>query len=283
MSVKIITDSTSYIPRDLIVKYDISIVSLNIVFGDESFREVEIDNTTFYDKLSKSKVVPTSSQPSINEMYEAFERCIIQNNSVVGIFLSSDMSGTYSTAFLVKDMVLQKYPQAVIEIIDSRSNCMQMGFSVLSAARIAIEGGSIQNVLEAANDVIKRSRFLFFPETLEYLKKGGRIGNASALLGTIFQIKPILTVEHGKTSIFEKVRTSKKAITRIVDTLTVEINKKGLGGIIVHHINSGLEGKKLAIDLEEILGVPVDICSIGPVIGLHVGPGAIGVVYYTKE
>lgn len=283
MSVKIVTDSTSCIPRDLIVKYDISIVSLNIVFENKSFREVDIDNTTFYDKLSKRNIIPTSSQPSISEMYEAFEKCIIENNSAVGIFLSSDMSGTYSSAFLAKDMILQKYPQAIIELIDSRSNCMQLGFSVLAAARTALEGGSIKEVLSSAEDVIKKSQFLFFPETLEYLRKGGRIGGASALLGTIFQIKPILTVVEGKTSIFDKVRTSKKAIERIVNAIMVQINKKGLGGIIVHHINAELEGKKLALELEKLLRVPVDVCSIGPVIGLHVGPGAIGVVYYTKE
>ncbi len=134
-------------------------------------------------------------------MYNILEKHVRDNNEVVGVFLSSDMSGTYSNACLAKNMILENYPNALIEIIDSRSNCMQLGYAVLTAANAAEQGKSIDEVVSIVKDNIKRSRFLFIPDTLEYLKKGGRIGGASALLGTIFQIKPILTVVRWKNRV----------------------------------------------------------------------------------
>ena len=205
------------------------------------------------------------------------------DNDVVGIFMSSDMSGTYSNACIAKNMILEKYPNAVIEIIDSRSNSMQLGFAVLTAARAVCQGKLINEVINIAQDNIKRSKFLFIPDTLEYLKKGGRIGGASALLGTIFQIKPILTVVNGKTELFDKVRTKKRAIQTMVDKFVEDITKHGLGEVIIHHINDVEGALAFAKIVEQYIGKRVDIVPIGPVIGTHVGPGALGIVYYTES
>lgn len=297
MKIKIVTDSTSYIPSEIIKKYDISIVSLSVIFDDggQSYREADIEDKTFYDKMARSKTIPTSSQPSINEIYDTFEKCILGDeddnnssskvckNAVVGVFMSSDMSGTYSTANLAKDMVMQKYPDAVIEIVDSRSNSMQLGFTAIAAARAAYEGKSMVEALQATEYIINRSKFIFAPNTLEYLKKGGRIGGAAALFGTLLQIKPILTVIDGKTAILDKVRTSKKAVARMVEIFKDDIDKKGLGEVIVHHINDEKGGTELANELEKLIGQKVAICSIGPVIGVHVGPNTVGIAYYTKD
>lgn len=283
MSIKIITDSTCYIPENLLKEYDITVVSLSVVFEDEVFEEVNITNDKFYEKLVKSEKIPTSSQPSVDDMYRVFEDNIKENNEIVALFISSEMSGTFSTANLVKNMIVEKYPDAKIEIVDSRSNCMQLGYAALTAAKAAKEGKTIEEVVEAANKNIKRSRFVFIPDTLEYLKKGGRIGSASALLGTILQIKPILTVTDGKTNVLDKVRTKKRALAKITDIFFEDINKFGLGEAIIHHINCEKEANKLAKLIEEKVNKVVNIASIGPVIGTHVGPGAIGIVYYTKE
>jgi DegV family protein with EDD domain len=282
MPVKIVTDSTSYISGELKKKYDISITSLSVIFESEEFKEIHIDNESFYEKLDKSLSIPTSSQPSLDEMYNILEMHVRENNEVVGVFLSSDMSGTYSNACLAKNMILENYPKALIEIIDSRSNCMQLGFAVLTAAIAAEQGKSIDEVVNAVKDNIKRSRFLFIPDTLEYLKKGGRIGGASALLGTIFQIKPILTVSHGKTEMFNKVRTKKRAIQTMLDKFIEDITKHGLGEVIIHHINDVEGALAFAKLVEESIGKKVDIAPIGPVIGTHVGPGALGIAYYTQ-
>ena len=282
MAIKIVTDSTSYISDEYIKKYDIKLVSLNVIINGVSSREIDIENEVFYEEIKNSKEIPKSSQPIPNEMLNTFKEIVKDGDSIVGIFLSSKMSGTYSSANMIKDMILEDYPDAEIHILDSKTNCMQMGFAVIEAARTASEGKSINEVINTANHVINNSRFLFTPETLEYLKKGGRIGGAAALFGNVLQIKPILTVVNGETSVFKKVRTRKKAIEEIVKTVLEEIESKGLGDIVVHHINCQEDGLKLAKALENKLGKKVEIQSIGPVIGVHVGPGSIGIAYYTK-
>ena len=282
MAIKIVTDSTSYIPEEFINKYDISVVSLNVIMNGESIREVDLDNETFYSKMEESTEIPSSSQPSPDEIYNTFENIIKEGNSIVGIFISSDMSGTVSSANLIKNMLLEKYPTAHIEIVDSRSNCMQMGYVAIEAAKAAAAGKSMEEVIDVCTSVINNSRFLFTPDTLDYLKKGGRIGGASALLGTLFQIKPILTVCDGKTTVFTKVRTKKKAVDTLVTTLVNDLQGKELGGVIVHHINCQDEGLSLAAKIKKQLGVDVQIDTIVPIIGLHVGPGSIGVAYFTK-
>ncbi len=282
MAVQILTDSTSYINENIRKQLGINWVSLNISLAGETMREVDIDNESFY-KMMALKGIPTSSQPSIGEMYNAMLKVIKTGDSLCGIFLSSDMSSTFSTGEMAKEMVLKEYPDAEIEIVDSRSNCMQLGFAVILAARAAQAGKALNEVKAAAMNNIKRSRFLFIPDTLEYLKKGGRIGGASALLGTLLNIKPILTVEDGKTSVFTKVRTKKNGIITMIDKMLLDIEKYGLGEIIVHHINCYDEAVEVAALIKEKLKINVDTAPIGPVIGLHVGPRTVAIAYYTAR
>jgi len=282
MAVQILTDSTSYLREDTRKELNIRMVSLNLSFGNDNLREIDIDNKTFY-KMMAEKGIPTSSQPSIGEMYHEMKSAIEMGDSLCCIFLSSDMSGTLSTAQIVKEMALEKYEDAKIEIIDSRSNCMQLGFSVVMAARAAKSGKTLDKVKEAALENIRRSRFLFIPENLEYLKKGGRIGGASALIGNLFKIIPILTVEDGKTTILMKVRTKNNAVMAMVDKMLQDIGMYGLGEIVVLHINCMNEAKELAKLIKETLKVEIDVMDIGPVIGLHVGPGTIAIAYYTEN
>ena len=281
MSIRIIADSTCYLPQEYIDKYKVSIASLNVLLNGNSYREIDLSNDWFYNEMAKSPTIPTSSQPSIEELYSTVESLVKDGHDVVGIFLSSDMSGTFSTSNLVKNMILENYPNAKIVMIDSRSNCMQAGFAVLEAAKAANENKSLDEVVSIAKNVIENSKFIFVPETLEYLKKGGRIGGAAALFGSLLQIKPILTVEDGKTTVFTKVRTKKKAIDKIVNTVLEQNSKTPIKGLIVHHINCESEGQELADRLKSSLGLDnVKIQSIGPIIGLHVGPGSIGVAYH---
>lgn len=281
MAIKIVTDSTSYIPKKYLEKYDISVVSLNILLKNTNRRETSISNQTFYKEMEDAKEFAVSSQPTPEEFYDVFDKIAKNGDDIVGIFISSEMSGTYSTANLVKNMILEKY-DINIEIIDSRTNCMQMGFIVLEAAKHAKFGKSMNEILDIANNTIKNSRFVFSPSVLDYLKKGGRIGSASALIGNLFQIKPILTVNNGKTDVLAKVRTKKKAVSTMIDILMNDLKEKELGGVIVHHINCEEDGLTLAKTLEEKLNMKVDIQDIGPVIGSHVGPGSIGIAYFWK-
>jgi DegV family protein with EDD domain len=282
MAVQVLTDSTSYISKEIKEELNIRMVSLSLSFGSDSIREVDIDNDLFYKKMA-SYGIPTSSQPSIGELYNEMLAVIEKGDSLCCIFLSSEMSGTFSTGQLVKEMVLEKHKNARIEIIDSRSNSMQLGLAVIMAAREAKANKTLEEVKEAALENIQRSRFLFIPENLKYLKKGGRIGGASALIGDLFGIIPILTVENGITTVVTKVRTKKKAVLSMIDIMLDNISKYGLGEVIIHHINCLDEAKELAQLIKDKLKVNIDIIAIGPVIGLHVGPGTIGIVYYTPK
>ncbi len=282
MSVQILTDSTSYIKKAERDELNINVVSLSVSFQDESFREEDIDNNTFYSKMAK-KGIPLSSQPSLEELYNSMCKVVETGDDLLCVFISSDMSGTFSAAHTVKDMVLEKYKDAKIEIVDSRSNCMQLGFAAIVAARAAAMGKDLMEVKKTAEDNIRRSRFLFIPDTLEYLKKGGRIGGAGALIGNLLKIIPILTVENGKTSVLTKVRTKPKAVITMIERMLKDIAEFGLGEVMVHHINCYNEAKALAGVIMNKLNIQVGICDIGPVIGVHVGPGAIGIVYYTNK
>ena len=282
MAVQILTDSTSYLTEAIRKELSIRMVSLNISFGDISMREMDIDNESFYEMMA-TKRIPTSSQPAIGELYNEMISVVEGGDSLCCIFLSSDMSGTFATGKIAKEMVLEKYPDAKIEIVDSRSNCMQLGFAVIQAARAAKQGKELDQVKEAALENIKRSRFLFIPDNLEYLKKGGRIGGAGALIGNLFKIIPILTVEEGKTSILAKVRMKEKAVLTMVERMLQDIKQYGLGGIAVLHINCLKEAKDLSQMIRDKLKVDIDISDIGPVIGLHVGPGTVAIAYYTER
>ncbi|AGA69069.1 EDD domain protein, DegV family [Desulfitobacterium dichloroeliminans LMG P-21439] len=282
MAVRILTDSTSYIDNDLRKELDIRQVSLNISFGEHSMREIDVTNEDFYQMMEKEGI-PTSSQPSIGEFYLEMEKVVAQGDSLCGIFISSDMSGTYSTALLAKEMVLEKYADAQIEIMDAHSNSMQLGFAVLQGARAAQAKKSLAEVKGIVLENIKRSRFVFVPDNLDYLKKGGRIGGASALIGNLFKIIPILTVEEGKVVVLAKVRHKEKAILAMMDKMFEDIGKYGLGEIAVHHINCLDEAQSLVKKIKEKVAAQVKVIPIGPVIGLHVGPGAVGIVYYTEK
>lgn len=282
MAVKVITDSTSYMPREMLREFDVGVAALSSLLDGVTFADDADDFEPFFSALEASSAMPTTSQPAVQDMVDLMAERVSAGHEVVGVFISEKMSGTYSTALLARDMVLEGHPDAVIEVVDSESNCMELGFAVLAAAKAAAAGETVADVVTAARRVIERTRFLFVPETLEYLRRGGRIGGASALIGSLLQIKPILTVAGGQTDVFAKVRTRHKAIGAIVDALAADMRDKGgLGGVIVHHIHAEAAGRDLAARVAEVVGHAVDVCPIGPAIGAHVGPGAVALAYHT--
>ena len=285
MAIKVLSDSTSYINPEIQNELGIDLIPLSVNFPDESFLETEVDYEYFYNKIEKTGIIPTSSQPSLGEIMEKFRGIVAHGDEVLAIFISSAMSGTYATALQARDKILQEYPKARIEIMDSYTNCMALGMQVIAAAREVKAGANLNKALQAAQYVRDRVRFFFVPETLDYLKKGGRIGTASALLGTILNIRPILTVDMktGMTHLLTKTRGTSAAINRMLEIMEEDRNKYGLKEILIHHINAPEKANMLRNLLMERYGMPVDICSIGPVIGLHTGLGTVGFVYYTEK
>lgn len=280
--VKVVTDSTSYLEKEKVEDLDIEVLSLNVEFQGDTYREVDLNNEDFYPMMEK-RGVPKSSQPPVGDFMKVYESLVQQGKAVFGVFLSGKMSGTLSTAMMAREMVLKKHPEGNIELLDSESNCMQAGFAVEAAAKTAKEGKPLEAVKAAAEGVIKRSRFLFVPKNLKYLEKGGRIGKANALIGNLLSIIPILTVEQGETAIFKKVRRKKKAVEEMVAKLLSDHRNYRVKEVVIHHIAALEEGKALAKRIKDSLDVPVRVMDIGPVIGLHVGPGAIGIAYHTED
>jgi DegV family protein with EDD domain len=283
MAVRVVTDSTSYLPAEERSRHGIEVVTLFVNFGQESFAEEGLDNEWFYARMTTEKDLPTSSQPSVQSLTDVFSAAVERGEDVCGVFISADMSGTYETARMAADLVGESHPDARIELVDSRSNCMQLGFAALAAARVASEGGTLEEAVLAARVTTARTRFLFVPDTLDYLRRGGRIGGASALLGSLLQIRPVLTVADGRTDVWGKVRTKRRALDEIVRTLLADGERAGLAEVAVHHIHDEEEGALLAGMVAEATGLDVAVVGIGAVIGLHVGPGTVGAVWRTER
>ena len=283
MPVSVVTDSVASIPADILAENAIDVVSLYINDGETNQRELDMDVADFYRRLEDMSSLPTSSQPSVEEILSALRRALERGDDVVGIFISEKMSGTLQTARIAADMLRAEFPAARIELLDSGSNSMDEGFGAISAARAASVGKPIDTCVAAATTTFARSKWLFTPHTLEYLRRGGRIGGASAMLGGLLQIKPILTVEDGVVETFAKVRTQSRALAEITRKVTADAAAFGLERIIVHYIvDRELASKFAAEQIEPLAGGPVRVIPVSPVIGLHVGP-AIGVVYETKR
>ena len=273
MAIKFITDSTAYLPESLIIEKDISVLSLSVSFGQEVYKESEISHEFFYKTLQEGSDFPKSSQPALTDTQRKLEKLLDEGHDVIGVFLSSDMSGTFQTTYLMAESMKENYPNQKIEIIDSKTNCMQLGLCVLEGIEASKNG--FEAAVKAVNHTISHSRFIFIPETLEFLKRGGRIGSAKALLSSVLQIKPILTVEDGKTNVISKVRTRKKAMDALVELYNKDKGLHKIKETYIHHIHCEEDAKKLSQALDGTYRrVP-----IGPVIGTHVGPGAIGIAY----
>ena len=284
MAVKLLIDSTNYLTAEDVKRYGMRQVSLYINDGDRHDREMDLDYHEFYERLADTRELPTSAQPSHGEIVAAMREILDSGDEVLGMTLSADMSGTYESFLLAKSTLEDEIADARIAVVDTRSNCMQEGFAILSAAEAAASGKTLAECVAAAEETIARTRFVFAPHSLEYLERGGRIGAAAALLGSLLKLVPILSVENGAVVNPTKVRSYPKALVALRDLMQADLQKAGgLKRAVVHTIADSEHGEQFARELvEPLVGHTVDVMPIGPVIGAHVGP-AVGVVYETKE
>jgi DegV family protein with EDD domain len=275
--IAVVTDSTAYLPPELIAQYGIRVIPLELIWGDETFLDgVAIDPPTFYERLSCSQDIPTTTQPSAGAFTDFFTDAARDADGIVGVFISSELSGTIASALVARDSL----PDLPIEVVDSRSTSMGLGFMVLAAARAAAEGKSLAEVATAAQALIPRMDVVFVVETLKYLHKGGRIGGASHLLGSALCIKPLLHLDDGRIDALARVRTKKKAVERMLEVMAERAGDKPVHAAVIH-ANAPEEGARLREQVSERFPhVELYQAELSPVIGTHVGPGTVGVAFY---
>ena len=274
--VAIVTDTTHYLPADLVAEHEIHQVSLYVHWQDRDDREVDLpDFDGYYEHLRTAPDLPTTSQPSVGDFLAVYEPLLDAGHDIVSIHLSAGISGTYDSALAAKASVDEQGREGRIEVVDSSTACGGLGLVALAAAAGGRAGEDVEAVVRRAKAARERLNLWFCIDTLEFLRRGGRIGAASAWLGTTLRIKPILKVEDQITPV-ERVRTSKRAFERMVDYLRSG-HEDGADAWVVQHIQSPDQAERLAERGREIFGSePLFVSEIGPVIGTHVGPGLIG-------
>lgn len=276
-TVGVVTDSTSYLPEGVAEELGIVVVPLYVTLGERSGTEgIEVTADTVADALRDGNVQVGTSRPSPAAFTEAYESLLAGGaDGVISLHLSSELSGTWEAARLAANQV----DPTRIRVVDSRSVAMGLGFGVIDAAHAARNGASLDETFDAAGRGMARTSVLFYVDTLEYLRRGGRISGRSAMLGTALSVKPLLHLEDGRIGLLEKVRTSSKAIRRL-QTLATEDAGFSSVDIAVHHLGSPVRAFELANTLEfEVPGLEqMYQCDLGAVIGAHAGPGVVGVV-----
>lgn len=274
MGVTIVTDSCHYLPRELLERQDIHQVSLYVHDGAQTTRELEIsDYDAYYRRLRDLSTLPTTSQPSIGDFLSVYQPLLDRGQEIVSIHLAGGMSGTVASAEQAREQLGDRARR--VRVVDSRSACGGQGLIVLAAAAAAASGADAAAVQERALRAREALEMWFALDTLEYLRRGGRIAGAQAWLGSALKIKPILSVR-GEITPIERVRTSKRAFERLVDLLRSRA-QVGADAWMVQHIQAPEEAMRLAERGRELFGKdPLVISEIGPVIGTHVGPGLLG-------
>jgi len=277
----VVTDSSAYIPEEALGGLDIPVIPLWVIWGDERFRDgVDIDPPTFYRRLRTCEAFPTTSQPSAGEFLRFFRQVGAEADAVVGIFVTSKLSGTVANAQAAQ----AELGELTVRVVDSLSTSMGLGFIVLAAARAASAGQSLDQVAAAAEDMRDRIHLLFAVDTLEYLHRGGRIGGAKWLVGTALNIKPLLHMQDGTIEPLAQVRTKSKAIARMLEVAHGRLGGKRMAEAAVIDADSPEEGDAVAEQVKDRFGIsPVHRTTVSPAIGTHAGPGTVGIAFYAER
>jgi len=277
--IAVVTESSAMIPDDLVKRHNIYVVPLHITWDKVRYRDgVDIKTDEFYKRLRKSPTLPTTSGTIQGEFIQLFEELRGKVDGILVIVLSTEFSGAYNAAITAKEMV----PDIPIEVIDSRLSTTAMGFGVIAAAKAAAAGGNMEQVIQAAWDVLKKARIFFALDTLDYLRRGGRVNFTSAILANLLRVKPILTVKDGKAVPVDRPRTRRRAIERLLSLMKENVIDTPLH-VAVMHADVIQDAEYLKNEIaSRFQCAELFITGFTPVMGTHTGPSLIGLAFYNE-
>jgi DegV family protein with EDD domain len=280
----VVTDSLAWLPESLAREHGITVVPLHITIGDEHFTEgVDLTNREFFRRLAEARDLPKTSQPAPGEFLEAFRALADRAGGIVSVNATGKLSGTVRSAETAAGLLRQERPDVRIEVIDSGTIATSQGITAVRAAERAAAGAGFDEVVELARTLPAKTHLLFVLETMEYLQKGGRIGRAQAMLGSLLRIKPILAVVDGEVTPKDRARTRGQAIARCLDFLAEDARGRPPAHVGILHADNPEAAAELKAKVRERFAVPDAVLmevEIGPVIGTYTGPGAFGLSWY---
>ncbi|RLC84800.1 MAG: DegV family protein [Chloroflexi bacterium] len=281
----LVTDSTAYLPPERVRQYGVYVVPLYLHFGEKTYRDgVDLDADTFYRLLKSAPRLPTTSQPSTGDFLQLYRHLSLEADAIISIHISSGISGTVASALAARQVLLgemQSPPQ--IYVVDSRITSCGLALLVSAASRAIAGGKPAVEVVREVEDLASRLFTVFVVDTLEYLHKGGRIGGAAALVGSVLQVKPLLYFRDGRIDVLEKARTAKRAKRRMLEIVAERADGRPIHAAIVH-AQAPEEAERIRryladhFDCRELFSV-----EFSPAIATHVGPGTVGVAFYSVE
>ena len=276
--VKIVADTTSGLPREMLKALGIPLIPQIVCFGEDSFRDdTELDTVTFLEKLKASAELPKTAAPPPALYYPIFEQAQKDGEDVVVVAPSAKVSGTVRSA----EVALQDFPKLKVTVVDTQTIAGNLASLVLLAHAWAQEGVNADTIVSRLNEWIPRGHIFFLVDTLEYLQKGGRIGGAKALLGEMLQIKPILCLQNGQVEAFEQQRTKRRALARLLEVVEGECPKGPQAHLCVMQADAAREAGALAGDLKSRMNLTdIPIYELPPAIVTHGGPGVLGIGYF---
>ena len=277
--IAVVTDSTTYMPVDLAKKHNITIAPQVLIWENKTYRDgVDIQSSEFFTRLKSAKVMPTTSQVSVGDMKEIFQTLVDQDFEVLGLFVSSKLSGTNQSANQAREMLGSAGEK--IHIVDSLSTAMALGFQALSVARAAEAGASMKDCIALAEKSRDHVGVVFAVDTLEFLHRGGRIGGAQRFLGTLLNMKPVLELKDGRVEPVDRIRTKGKALDRVLELVVEQVKGRSPVRLATLHANAAEEAKSVLERAEKALNPMESIFSeVSPTVGTHTGPGTVGLTF----
>ena len=283
--VKIVIDNSADMPNELLEKYDIGLVNFLSVFGEKAYvAGVDITNDEFFDMLESYDGFPTTSQTAYADLYDYFLAQARKHKSVIYFTISSKASGQYNTMHLVRDEILEEYPEADIHIVDSEKFSLYIANAAVCAAKARDEDKSVEEIIDVFKTEIKKWRAYFLVDTLKYLEKGGRVSKTTAFVGNLLDIKPILTIENGLVESMDKLRGKKKLIEKLIEKIQEDsdFDSENPEFLVVHSDEEKMEKACNALEEEFYEGCVKMVSQVGPIIGTHVGKGVIAIIAKIK-